>query len=330
MFRGCYNLETFSAKLPKLTSGYDMFNGCKLTSWNIALPSLTEGINMFGGCDFTSWNINLPKLSNGQDMFFSCSQLTTFSSKLPSLTNGSCMFSYCRNLTSFNANLSSLTDGSLMFQYCENLTSFNSDLSSLINGRQMFQDCTKLTSFTSDLSSLTNGYDMFYYCKLNTSSVQNIADTIKNVSSLTEGFLGIGGDVYKTIHIGIGNSSPNSTEEAAFNTIASKGWTVYVGVNGGNPSQWTPTDYGYVASASLASSLTTLDETGESEMFNPKPYWAKPVPSNEEHAKYVDAQGNFYNILGGNYIYGDNLENYGMFTSLEDAAAQMRLTKIEK
>ena len=50
--------------------------------------------------------------------------------------------------------------------------------------------------------------------------------------------------------------------------------------------------------------------------------------SDEQHAQYVDAEGNFYNILGAQFIYGDNLETYGMFTSLEDAAANMRLKKI--
>jgi hypothetical protein len=59
------------------------------------------------------------------------------------------------------------------------------------------------------------GDRMFEGCKLDTASVQNIADTIKTVSN-------------KTIHIGIGNTTPNEQEEAAFNTIASKGWTVYV------------------------------------------------------------------------------------------------------
>ena len=151
------------------------------------------------------------------------------------------------------------------------------------------------------------GSDMFNGCKLDTASVQNIADTINTPSSK------------ETIHIGIGNSTPNSQEEEAFNKIASKNWTVYVnGSEYGSGSGY----YGYAASASL----TTLDETGETEMFTPKPYWAKPVQSDEEHAKYVDSEGNFFNILGAQFIYGDNLETYGMFTCEEDAAANMRLT----
>lgn len=35
-------------------------------------------------------------------------------------------------------------------------------------------------------------------------------------------------------------------------------------------------------------------------------------------------------VDGGNYIYGDDISTYGMFTSEEDAAANMRLTKYVK
>lgn len=145
---------------------------------------------------------------------------------------------------------------------------------------------------------------MFTYCKLNTASVQNIADTINTPSSKG------------TICIGIGNSTPNSQETAAFNKIASKNWTVYVGVNGTlSSSQWNPT------------SITPID--GE-EITTPIPFWAKPVQATEETARYIDNDGNYYNILGGNYIYGDDLSTYGMFVSEEDAAANMRLTKYVK
>jgi hypothetical protein len=154
---------------------------------------------------------------------------------------------------------------------------------------------------------------MFRGCSLNTASVQNIADTINTVSN-------------SKLDIGIGNSEPNEQEEAAFNQMVSKGWVVFVNSNyyEGNLGGY----YGYAASASLASSVMTLDEIGESEMFTPKPYWAKPINSDEQNARYVDSEGNFYNILGAQFIYGDNLETYGMFTSLEDAQAQMRLKKI--
>jgi hypothetical protein len=195
-----------------------------------------------------------------------------------------------------------------MFSCCAGLESFNIDLSSLTDGYRMFYCCTALTSFSSDLSSLEYGDSMFIGCKLDTASVQNIADTINTYN----------GNIYnEAIHIGIGNSTPNEQETEAFRTIVAKGWTVYVNGSEYNPDGFEP------------AAISTLDENGE-ETVTPIPFWAKPVPSDEQHARYVDSEGNFYNILGAQFIYGDNLETYGMFTSEEDAAAQMRLTKIEK
>lgn len=199
--------------------------------------------------------------------------------------------------------LKDLTDGSRMFDGCTSLTTFSSDLSSLTNGLEMFYNCPALTSFNADLSSLMNGNNMFAGTKLDTASVQNIADSINTPSRQGIFF------------IGIGNTAPNDQEKEAFNTIASKNWIVYVGVNSGRPRPWTPT------------SLIPID--GE-EQQTPIPFWAKSVQSDEEHARYIDVEGNFYNILGGNYIYGDDISTYGMFTCEEDAAANMRLTKIEK
>lgn len=227
-----------------------------------------------------------------------------WSEGLVDLEDGTNMFYSCNELTSFSSDLSSLMTGISMFNHCSYLKSFNSDLSSLKAAFSMFYYCFELTSFNSNLSSLEDGWQMFDGAKLDTASVQKIADTIN--TPVNKG----------RISISIGNSAPNEQEKAAFNTIASKNWTVFVSVNGsGRPSQWNPT------------SLTPID--GE-ETTTPIPFWAKPIQSDEDHAHYVDAEGNFYNILGGNYIYGDDISTYGMFTSLEDAAANMRLTKIEK
>ena len=143
---------------------------------------------------------------------------------------------------------------------------------------------------------------MFSNCKLDTASVQNIADTINTT--------------YGNINIGIGNSEPNAQETAAFDKMVAKGWVVYV----------SGTSFGS-SCGSCCASLTTLNET-DGEFVAPKPYWAKPIPSDEQTARYVDSEGNFYNILGAQFIYGDTLDTYGMFTSEEDAAAQMRLKKI--
>lgn len=307
-------LVTFDSDLSSLTNAVYMFMSCEnLTSFNGDLSSLTYGAVMFYHCsNLTSFSSDLPNLTNGTNMFVMCENLTSFSSDLPSLIYGGGMFVGC-SLTSFTSDLPNLIDGNRMFNACD-FESFNSNLSSLTNGWLMFSYCSNLTSFTSDLPSLTNGYEMFYYCKLDTASVQHIADTIKNVSSLTNGS-SKEDEVYKTIHIGIGNSTPNEQEKAAFNTIASKGWTVYV-----NNSQYT---------LSSVSSIMTLDELGN-EIETPIPYYAKPVPATEETASYVDANGNFFNIVGAQFIYGDDISTYGMFTCEEDAAANMRLTKHER
>lgn len=148
---------------------------------------------------------------------------------------------------------------------------------------------------------MTNGEKMFLICKLDTASVQNIADTINTYSG--------------RLDISIGNTTPNEQEKAAFNTIASKGWTVYA-----NGNTYSPTS---------VSSIMTLDEDGN-EVETPIPFYAKPVQATEETATYTDEQGNYYNILGGQFIYGDDLSTYGMFINEEDAAANMRLTKIEE
>ena len=177
----------------------------------------------------------------------------------------------------------------------------------------MFNNATALTTFEADLPSLTNGNKMFYACKLNTASVQRIANKIKNVTGLTN--TGQYDTIYKQIDIGIGNSTPNTQEKSAFNTIASRGWTVLV-----NGSAYSPKS---------VSSIMTLDEEGN-EVETPIPFYAKPLPSDEETASYIDSDGNYYNILGAQFIYGDDLSTYGMFTCEADAAANMRLTKIEE
>jgi hypothetical protein len=197
-----------------------------------------------------------------------------------------------------------------MFSGCENLESFTSDLSSLTKGETMFNYCPKLTSFTSDLSSLTDGHRMFANCKLDTESVEIIADTINDVTGLN-----MGNGVSKVIGIYIGNTTPNDAEDAAFKQMQDKGWSVYVNGSG----------YNYVPRTGEAS----LDETGETPVA-PKPYWAKPIEVTEDKAEYVGQDGKFYQVVGGQFIYVSDPDTYGMFLSLEDAVANMRLTKYEK
>lgn len=317
MFRGCTNLIEFYSDLSSLTSANSMFEGCSsLTTFTSDLSSLQAAVDMFSNCtSLTTFTSDLSSLTSVSAMFYNCSSLTTFTSDLSSLTNGGYMFRSCTALTTFNSDLSSLQAAVDMFRDCTNLTTFTSDLRNLrdagtLDNGGMFAGCSKLTTFKSNLSLLQYGLGMFKECSLNTESIACIAETIQDVNHLTSNTQNDGYAVLKVIHIGIGNSTPNEQEEAAFNTMVSKGWTVYV--NGSSSSDmWNPT------------SLIPID--GE-EITTTIPFLAKPVPSDEEHAQYTDAQGNFFNILGGQFIYGDDISTYGMFTCEEDAAANMRLT----
>lgn len=110
------------------------------------------------------------------------------------------------------------------------------------------------------------------------------------------------------------HTTPTEEENTYLTQIHNKGWQVYVN-GGGNSNIFNPT------------SLIPID--GEQNL-NPIPFWAKPVPSTQEEANYIDENGNYYNILGGQFIYVNDPDTYGMFINEEDAAMQMRLTKIEK
>ena len=276
------------------------------------------GTAMFHGCsNLVSFTSDLKSLDDGYYMFYSCSNLTSFDADLSSLTKGNWMFDYCSNLGSFASDLSSLVDGYYMFSNCSKLSSFNGDLSSLKNGDYMFHFCTSLSSFKSNLSSLTNALWMFNRTKLDTQSVQNIADTIKDITDLTSSDGCSCDETLGAIAIDIANTTPNTEENTAFRQMVDKGWKVYVNGNGNASDPYQPTN------------IVTLDENGE-EISTPIPFYAKPLQSDEARAMYVDSEGNYFNILGGQFIYGDDLSTYGMFTCEADAAANMRLTKIER
>ncbi len=314
MFRNSSKLKTFSSDLSSLTNGSGMFGGCtNLTTFvpgsssstaNLILSSLTNGTSMFYQCsNLTSFTYDLSSLTNGDSMFYQ-TNLSEFTSDLSSLINGQNMFEDCYNLNIFDSNLSSLTSGSGMFWGCSKLESFTSDLSSLTNGEGMFKGCSKLESFTSDLSSLTRGVNMFRGCKLNTESVIHIANSINTVTNSP------------SLDIGIANETPTDEEIELFTEIHNKGWRVFV--NGSDTAYVPPTD---------GTSLIPID--GE-QTITPKPYWAKPEEVSEDEAEYVGEDGKFYRILGGQFIFVNDPESYGMFVNLEDAAANMRLTPYVK
>ena len=224
MFARCANLTSFTSDLTSLTNGQSMFYGCSnLTSFTSDLYSLTNGYNMFARCaNLTNFNSVLSYLTDGDMMFYDCVNLTSFTSELYRLTDGYFMFSHCSALTTFTSDLSSLTDGNGMFYYCSRLNTFNADLSSLGYGYCMFASCSELTSFNSDLRSLTNGFGMFENCKLNESSIQNIANTINDVTDISS---------KPVITIGAEHSLEEltDTERMSLATIMEKGWTVQFG-----------------------------------------------------------------------------------------------------
>ena len=297
----------------KIDHGEGLFYNCdELTTFDSDLSSLKSAVNMFSYSEkLSEFTSDLSSLTNGYWMFNQCKNLTSFTIDLSSLTNGNSMFYYCSKITTFNSDLSSLTNGYYMFYGCNNLTTFNSDLSSLTNAYYMFYGCENLTTFTSDLSSLTNACYMFEHCKLDTDSLIHIAETIKDVNGLTNGNDPWADEIYKTIHLGIGSTTPTEEEKELLTEIHNKGWQVFVGCNGTRPQEFLPT------------SLIPID--GE-ETVTPIPFYAKPIEVDKEHANYVGEDGKYYIILGGNFILVDDPETYGLFTSLEDAAANMRLT----
>ena len=311
-------LTSFSSDLPNLTNGEYMFYRSNLESFSSNLSNLTNGDYMFSHCEnLTSVSSDLSSLTNGYEMFDDCYNLKSFSSNLTSLTNGNGMFRWTSNLTSFNSDLSNLNDGSSMF-YCSALASFSSDLSSLTNGNSMFKhgaistfnsDLTSLTngrymfygsalaSFSSDLSSLMDGDYMFYNCKLDTESLVHIAESINTVTNSS------------SIHIGIGNATPTEEEDELLTEIHNKGWKVFVN---GDVSQFTP-------------SATTMSMRGVRNITE-LPVLVKKVEVDEERANFIDEDGKFYDIEGGNFIYVNDPETYTEFPNMEEAIASLGLT----
>jgi hypothetical protein len=64
------------------------------------------------------------------------------------------------------------------------------------------------------------------------------------------------------------------------------------------------------------------------ETVTPVSYWYKPIPADERFATHVNANEELFEIVGGRYIFGDDISTYGQFTSLEEAEQAMGLTKV--
>ena len=232
---------------------------------------------------------------------------------------------------------------------------------SVVYGSGMFSNCSNLTTFTSDLSSLIKGSDMFSRSKLTPQSVMYIVDSIKDIVaekklyqdgtapyvtladgkySSTKGFMSDGNYVYTynrpqpytttisassvgNLTIGINVTNDSATiqqqlqafaEEAARDNWAdlkqdfvNKGWTV----------AWR---YGGTGIS------ITYDMRGDRAI--PCPIYAQlEEVEDKDLAEYANEEGTkFYNINWGHDV--TNYDDFQQFDSLEDAAAQMRLTKI--
>lgn len=356
MFMYNINLESFNSDLDNLEVAGRMFQGCSnLKKFNTHLSSLKEGQEMFSNCmQLTTFESDLSSLTNGYNMFSYCPNLTTFKSDLSSLKDGECMFTSCANLTTFESDLSSLERGVSMFEANSNLTTFKSDLSSLVNGYIMFSGCENLTTFEEDLNSLKDGSGMFYYTPienftsslpsllsgiamfggsdvaLTRESLEYIADSIndlaeKGLATKTQDNYWLYSEEYQDENwriilqyispefrgiLSLGIISEDNLDLCQ--EIANKGWTVLIN---GSQGIVSPTQ-----STSLDDQVTVT----------PKPYYAKPVLSDEKRGRYINANGEYFNIIGGNTIIGADLSSFGMFTSLQDAIANMGLSKVEK
>lgn len=345
--------------MPKLIVAREMFSRIPLLTFTTKVPSLLEGRTMFYACDLESFDSDLSSLINGFQMFRWDTQLKSFRGDLSSLINGDGMFTEC-GLEQWDTDLSSLETGANMF-YANEFETFTSDLSSLTDGSTMFEDCQNLKHFNSGLYSLISGYGMFNYCNLDVDSFIIIADTINNLVEKGLAVKSADGlswnydtgdenwNVISSINFAIsqsGNSfniSYNIQKKALHSSqrgrldlyydssyedgsdelneiielcqeIADKGWTVYLRTWGKGNTLISPTNQ------------TSLD--GETPVV--KPLYYKPVPANEERGRYVNGNGEYFDIVGGSHIFGDDISTYGMFTSLEEAEQAMGLTKVVK
>ena len=327
MFVFCENLEKVNLYTPILKKATGMFMDCwNLTDCRVDMEHVSYAVYAFAYTAITSFTKSLQSLVQGQLMFQGCDCLEKFNSNLTSLEMADWMFDDCTKLSDFKCvNLNSLRHGDEMFRDTL-IPSFAYDLPKLISGDGMFNGCTNLTSFIGALSSLISGYDMFKNCKLDTTSLMTIADTINNL--VEAGYAIKNNDKWEytnnsndfsgmiTISFETSGLSEEQIQENLnyCQEISNKGWTVY--------ASGTTT-------GSHTVNPTVIDDMEEMTPVS-IPYYAKPILSDEKNGNYTDNNGNYYNIIGGQYIFGDDVSSYGMFLNEENAALNMGLTKIEK
>lgn len=342
MFQSCNELESFTGDLSSLIDGYHMFQACTaLKEFKSNLSNLKYGNYMFYGCSnlkgehiegacgsgYYQLTLDLSSIQNGEGMFADCTSIQNFTiTNMPQLQFASNMFRNCSNMESFkcgtfgmvlqgtnymfggcaklkefNADISKLTIGGYMFADCTSLEKFDNNLESLEYGQSMFQGCTSLKHFGSNLSSLTVGTSMFDGCKLDTDSLTIIADTIKDWSSCANS------SGRHTITIGLGYIATDKDKELC-QEIVDKGWVVELRYwDAARNCTWGECF------------ANTLELTDEHPITVMQPYYAKPVEATQTTANFVSQDGKYYNIAGGNEIFGDDLSTYGMFLNKENA-----------
>lgn len=185
---------------------------------------ITDGNYMFRKSEITNFNYDLPNLVNGNHMFEYAKKLTSFESNTESLIDGSYMFADCAKLSNFEGDLSKLENALWMF-VATDLDTFDKDLSSLKNGERMFYGTT-LSSFNCDLPNLINGDYMFNSCMLDAASLEKIANSINDVSQLTDGENGVN----KVIDIYYGNATASEADSAK-SRIEARGWRCNMNYN---------------------------------------------------------------------------------------------------
>jgi hypothetical protein len=337
------NIKIFNSDLSSLVDGTAMFADAQIESFNSDLSSLICGLGMFTGSQIESFNSNLSSLVDGSTMF-SGTKIESFESDLSSLNKGLGMFVNSL-LKSFKSDLHNMTCGSTMFAGTQ-IESFESDLSSLVDGGVMFDTSCDCFSFRSYLPKLLSGYAMFVANDMDEESFIIIAD---GINDLVERGLAYREDGEKNwnyveddekwsyfTYDGLGNSneviiSSGIRGVIQFNLrsldiysekfkkifsyceeISSKGWKVIL--RGNNSSD-----------------DIIIPSSDEGEMNKtPIPFYANPVKVNEMMGKYKDSNNDYYIIMGGHKIIGDDLSGYGMFLNEDDAALNMGLIKIEK
>lgn len=342
MFKGLQKLRTVYSAL----SGGIQYN----------LINLVNGEEMFANTNIEEVNIN-----PNSTTYYYC-----LSADFPSLVNGCNMFNNCRYLKKFYVDMPSLVNATQMFSY-NLISTFESQLGNLKTGAYMFIQpdgqgaCpltyTSIASIANNIQNITHldkslDSDWYYtYVTHNSESgqkpngdyiINNYYDAAHSKYQITAciapAFRGV-------IHLGSNSYNPSTDYDvlASVGTLMQKGWTVYVNQYKGEYDGYTPPsgDVGsgggtpslkptYDITPSTYSLRNTESEENEEEIdetIAPTMYYYKSVEVPEPMATYIDQNNKYYIIIGAEFIYGDDLSNYNQYTSMEEAANDMGLTK---